>query len=84
MNYNIFILRRAQKELSELPTEAYERVRDNIFALAEYPRPPSCVKLTNREGWRIRIGDYRVIYDIDDKQRIITVLAIGHRRDIYR
>jgi mRNA interferase RelE/StbE len=81
MNYTISILRRAQKELGELPVEAYERIRDSILALAEDPRPSGCVKLTNRQGWRIRVGGYRVIYEIDDKQRIVTILVIGHRRD---
>lgn len=56
MNYTISILRRAQKELGELPVEAYER-RNSILALVGYPRPSGCVKLTNREGWRIRVGD---------------------------
>lgn len=84
MNYTISILRRAQKELGELPVEAYERIRDSILALAEDPRPSGCVKLTNRQGWRIRVGGYRVIYEIDDKQRIVTILVIGHRRDVYR
>lgn len=50
MDYNIFILRRAQKELGELSTEAYARVRDSIRMLAKNPRPPGCVKLVNREG----------------------------------
>lgn len=81
MNYTISILRLAQKELGELPVEAYERIRDSILALAEDPRPSGCVKLTNRQGWRIRVGGYRVIYEIDDKQRIVTILVIGHRRD---
>ena len=84
MNYTISILRLAQKELGELPVEAYERIRDSILALAEDPRPSGCVKLTNRQGWRIRVGGYRVIYEIDDKQRIVTILANGHRRDVYR
>lgn len=84
MNYTISILRRAQKELAELSTESYERVRNSILGLAQNPRPSGCVKLTNREGWRIRVGDYRVIYEIDDKPRIVTILAIGHRSDIYR
>ena len=81
MNYTISILRLAQKELGELPVEAYERIRDSILALAEDPRPSGCVKLTNRQGCRIRVGGYRVIYEIDDKQRIVTILVIGHRRD---
>ncbi len=84
MSYSIRILRRAQKALARLPKRDYERVRDAIRALAENPRPPGARKLRDREGWRIRVGVYRVIYEIDDANRIITVLDIGHRGDIYR
>ncbi len=84
MSYTIRILRRAQKALARLPKRDYERVRDAIRALAENPRPPGAKKLTDREGWRIRIGAYRVIYEIDDANRVVTVLDIGHRGDIYR
>lgn len=84
MSYTVFILRRAQKELAQLPKEAYEHVRDAIRNLSEEPRPHGSTKLIRREGWRIRVGDYRVIYDIDDQQHVITILHIGHRRDVYR
>ncbi len=83
MSYEVFILRRAQKELAALPKTDYERMRDAIMALAENPRPAGCKKLTGREGWRIRSGDYRAIYEIDDAQKRITVLHIGNRRDVY-
>jgi len=82
--YEIQILRRAQRSLARLPEKEYERVRDAIRALADEPRPPGCRKLTGRDGWRIRIGQYRVIYEIDDTVRILTVLVVGHRRDVYR
>ena len=84
MSYTITVLRRAQKELVQLPTGDYERVRDAIHLLADTPRPPGCAKLMGRDGWRIRAGDYRVIYEIDERQRTITVLHVGHRRDVYR
>lgn len=84
MSYQIQILRRAQKALSRLPTQDYERVRDAIASLANNPRPPGCKKLTGREGWRIRIGSYRVLYEIEDKVLIVTVIDVGHRRSIYR
>lgn len=84
MSYSVFILRRAQKELEKLAPNHYEQARDAIRALAENPRPHTCKKLAGREGWRIRIGDYRVIYEIDDKRQSVTVLHIGHRRDVYR
>ena len=84
MIYRVTILRRAQKELGALAGEAYTRVRDAIVALSEDPRPPGCLKLTGRDGWRIRIGNYRVVYEIDDSDRIDSVLHEGHRRDVYR
>ena len=84
MSYSVLILRRAQKELAQLPAESYTRTRDAIRALGENPRPSGCLKLTGREGWRIRVGDYRVVYEIDDGQKTVTVLHVGHRRDVYR
>jgi mRNA interferase RelE/StbE len=84
MTYSISILRRAQKELAHLSKEAYEQVRDAIRALAYNPRPAGCTKLIARSGWRIKIGDYRIIYEIDDRALKVEVLHIGHRRDVYR
>jgi mRNA interferase RelE/StbE len=83
MSYEVLILRRAQKELADLPKVDYVRVRNAVVALANDPRPAGCKKLAGREGWRIRSGDYRVIYEIDDAGEKITVLHIGHRRDVY-
>lgn len=84
MSYRIDILRRAQKSLKNLQQNTYQRVRDAIRELATDPRPSGCSKLTGRDGWRIRVGDYRVIYEIDDQESVIIILDIGHRRDIYR
>ena len=84
MSYNILILRRAQKELAGLPTESYERVKNAIQSLSENPRPSGCKKLVAREGLAIRVGNYRVIYEVDDGQRVAEVLHVGHRRDVYR
>ena len=83
MNYDLLILRRAQKELANLGKTEYERVRDAVILLPEKPRPKNCRKLAGREGWRIRVGNYRVIYEIDDTKKQITILHIGHRRDVY-
>ncbi|MBI3733889.1 MAG: type II toxin-antitoxin system RelE/ParE family toxin [Chloroflexi bacterium] len=84
MTYQVLILRRAQKELASLPTEGFQAVRDAIRALGNRPRPVGCLKLTAREGWRIRVGQYRVIYEINDSAQAVIVLHIGHRRDVYR
>jgi mRNA interferase RelE/StbE len=83
MKYTISIKRSAQKSLADLPNKTYEKVKSAILELSDNPRPHGSSKLTNRDGWRIRIGDYRVIYEINDKEVTILVLAIGHRGDIY-
>lgn len=83
MNFTLLILRRAQKQLANLDKSEFERVRDAIALLAEAPRPNGCKKLVGLEGWRIRIGNYRIIYEIDEYIRKVTVLDIGHRRNIY-
>jgi mRNA interferase RelE/StbE len=84
MTYAVFILRRAQKELEDLLREVYGRICQAILGLAADPRPSGCRKLSGRDGWRIRVGAYRVVYEIDDDARRIAVLHIGHRRDVYR
>ena len=84
MRYSLFILRRAQKELSTLSEKDYGRVKKAILSLGDTPRPSGCSKLVGREGWRIRIGNYRVIYEIDDATKTVDILHIGHRRDVYR
>jgi mRNA interferase RelE/StbE len=84
MSYHIQILRRAQKELAQLPRQEYERIKEFIEKLSQDPRPQGCKKLSGREGWRIRVGDYRIIYEIDDAQRAVTVLHMGHRHDVYK
>ena len=84
MSYSIGILRRAQKELAQLPKQEYERIKIAVASLSQEPRPQGCKKLTGREGWRIRVGNYRVIYEIDDTQQVLTILHIGHRRDVYK
>ena len=83
MEYEVLILRRAQKQLADLPKQNYTRVRDLIISLATEPRPAGCKKLTAREGWRVRSGVYRVIYEVDNRKRQVTVLDIGHRKDVY-
>ncbi len=84
MAVSITILKKAQKELAGLAREDYARVKDAILKLADNPRPDGSLKLTGRPAWRIRAGDYRVIYEIDDAQAKITIVHIGHRRDVYR
>ena len=84
MSYRLLFLRRAQKELASLPDPIYGRVKAAVADLGDDPRPRYSRKLRSREGYRMRVGDYRVIYGIDDDQRLVTILDIGHRSDIYR
>ena len=84
MTYKISIRRKAQKQLAKLPPKDYKKVKQVILNLVPDPRPSGSKKLKGRDGWRIRQGDYRIIYEIHDDQLIIIVLDIGHRKDIYR
>lgn len=85
MNYAIELAPAALRQLRKLDPVARRRIQAAIELLAEQPRPPAAKPLVNSEGaWRVRIGDYRVIYDIDDGRLVVLVLAAGHRREIYR
>lgn len=82
--YQVQISNRATKVLEKLPDGTYERVTEAIQNLAENPRPAGCKKLKGRQGYRIRVGDYRVAYEIEDDKLLLLVIDIGHRREIYR
>jgi mRNA interferase RelE/StbE len=84
MSYSVAFKPSAEKELRKLRRDMIPAVVAAIRALGDEPRPHGCVKLSASQSWRIRIGDYRVIYDIDDGNQKIEVLHIGHRRDVYR
>ena len=84
MTYKISILRKAQKQLAKIPASDYKKVKQAILDLAKDPRLPGSKKLKGRQGWRIRQGDFRVIYEIQDDQLIVIVLDVGNRKDIYR
>ena len=74
----------AIKELRRLSRQDQRRIAHAIDQLAENPRPPGSIHLRNRDGWRIRVGTYRVIYSIEDERLLVLVVKIGHRREVYR
>lgn len=83
--YAIVFARSARKELQALDPTIARRVLRRIESLAMAPRPPGCKKLKGSDNlWRIRIGDWRVIYSIDDGKRLVDISAVRHRRDAYR
>ena len=84
MRYQVNIVRSAQKSLSKIRGADFTSLKVAIIRLAENPRPHGCSKLTGREGWRIRVGNYRIIYEIHDRQLVVLVVAIGDRKDVYR
>ena len=83
--YSLEIKRSAARELENLPTKKDRRlVANQISGLAEEPRPPGCEKLGGDVRYRVRQGHYRIVYEIDDASRVVRVVKIGHRRDVYR
>lgn len=84
MTYRVEILRSAAKELQRIHHEDRVRIIDALQKLASDPRPPGSKKLSNRPAWRIRIGSYRVIYEIHDQELMVLVVAAGKRSEIYR
>ena len=83
--YEVVVARRAVKALASLPRAEQQRVRAAIDLLAENPRPPGCVALEGESGvYRVRVGDYRILYEVHDRRLVVQVIRLGHRRDIYR
>lgn len=84
MTYEIAVLRTAVKSVERLPKAVQDRVVDAIAELAETPRPAGAKKLVARDALRIRVGDYRIIYEVDDETKTDQVVVISHRKDAYR
>jgi mRNA interferase RelE/StbE len=85
MTYTIITPKAVQKQLNALPDEIFERIAVKIRQLADDPRPDGVVKMKGVDNeYRIRIGDYRVRYEVDDKALIILLLQCKHRKDVYR
>ena len=81
--YRLTLSRSATKEFEDLTSSVIDRVRERIRALSIEPRPAGSKKLRDRNDWRVRVGDYRVLYTIDDEQRIVDIAAIRHRSKAY-
>lgn len=82
--YQIMFRSSAVKELRKLTADHRKSVSNAIDSLAREPRPKGVKKMAGTHAWRIRIGDYRVVYSIEDEHLIIEVIRIGHRREVYR
>ena len=85
MSYRVTITEAARKELRDMRGAILKRVTKKLLSLGEDPRPPGCLKLKGNEGdmWRVRVGDHRDVYTLEDVLRIVDIRKIGHRGDIY-
>ena len=82
--YAVFIERYVLKQIAKLDKKIIQVVKETIAGLALDPRPYGYKKLKGEEAYRIRVGDYRIIYEIEDDKIIVTVVSVGHRKDIYK
>ena len=84
MPYRIVFKPGADRDVKKLPPHVLPRLRDAISALGVNPRPPGCKLLRGEDrSWRIRVSDYRVLYQVDDASRVVRIVRAGHRRDVY-
>jgi mRNA interferase RelE/StbE len=85
MAYAVLLRPAAERDLAKLPSDIRSRVTQSLFSLEHNARPPGITKLTGSANlWRVRVGDYRILFEIDDPAQTVLVLRIVHRRDAYR
>lgn len=85
MTYRIEVKPQAEKALAKIPNPHRRRIANAIDGLARVPRPPGCRKLTGAdEAYRIRVGEYRIVYQIADRILIVYIIRVAHRKDVYR
>jgi len=84
MPYVVYLKRSAEKELDRLPVEVHNRIVKRLISLKDNPRPFGTKKHLGREGYRIRVGNYRILYIIDDKEKKIEIVSVAHRKEVYR
>ena len=83
MAYQVTLTKRALKALEDINEPNYSKIKEAIYSLADNPHPQGYKKLKGRDGYRIRVADYRIIYDIFDNILLADVIDPGHRKDIY-
>ncbi len=83
--YEVLLERAAERDLKSLSVQIFQRILPRIKSLAQNPRPSGCHKLSgSRNDWRIRVGDYRIIYEINERSKVVRVMRVRHRREVYR
>ena len=82
--YKILVRGKAAKQIQQLSPSQFRRVQESINSLAENPRPPGIKKLRGGVGYRVRVGDYRILFEIDDPTQTVIIYRVKHRREVYR
>ena len=82
--FTVIITKSVQKQLAKLPDNVVDKLEERMLQLEQNPKPDDCIKLKGRDAYRIRVGNYRIIYDIQENILIITIIKVGHRKEIYR
>jgi mRNA interferase RelE/StbE len=83
-SYSVLLKRSVLKDLDPVAARDCQRIMERIRSLGDDPRPMGCEKLSALERYRVRVGDYRIVYSIEDAQLVVWVVRVGHRRDVYR
>jgi len=81
--YEVVVGKQALKQLEKIPLIYYKKIKSALISLASDPRPQGYLKLKARDGYRIRVGNYRIIYEIQDDKLIVLIITIAHRKDVY-
>ena len=82
--YKVYFKESVEKDLRSIPKKDLQKILEQIKSLATEPRPLGCEKLTGQDRYRLRKGRYRVVYSVQDKDKTVWIVKVGHRRDIYR
>lgn len=83
-DYNVVVQRSAERELAGVPKADLRRIKIKLLALAENPTPPGCTRLKGDKLFRIRQGKWRIVYEVDHTSKTVTIVKVGHRREVYR
>jgi mRNA interferase RelE/StbE len=84
VSYRLIAKQSVEKDLRSIPRADLQRIERRIQLLSNEPRPPGCEKLSGVNAYRVRQGDYRILYRVDDQTRVVEIFKVGHRREIYR
>lgn len=83
-SYSLVVKKSAERELRAIPKSDLRRIAERLRGLKTDPRPPGCEKVSGQDHYRARQGDYRMVYAVDDDVRMVTLVKVGHRREVYR